>query len=65
MLDPIVSVFFSLFLGYTNLCDLFFAVPSVNFCFKNSIKMRASCLFFIEKLFFDLTNAISTAGALY
>ena len=49
----------------TQICDLFFAAPSVNFCFKNSIKMRASCLFFIKKLFFDLTNAISTAGALY
>ena len=65
MLDPNVSVFFSLFLGYTNLCDLFFAAPSVNFCLKNSIKMQASCLFFIKKLFFDLTKAISTAGALY
>ena len=65
MLDPIVSVFFSLFLGYTNLCDLFFAAPSVNFCLKNLIQMRASCLFFIKKLFFYLANAISTAGALY
>ena len=65
MLDPIVSLFFTLFLRYTNLCDLFSEAPSVNFCLKNSIKMRASCLFFIKKLFFDLTNAISTAGALY
>ena len=52
-------------MGYKNLWDFFSAAPSVNLCLKNSIKMRASCLFFIMKLYFDLTNAISTAGALY
>ena len=40
-------------------------MSSVNFCLKSLIRMWASCLFFIKKLFFDLTNAILTAGALY
>ena len=30
MPNPIVPVLFSLFLGYTNLYDLFFAAPCVN-----------------------------------
>ena len=59
MLDPIVSVFFLNFWD-TQIYEIFFSAAP-----KNSIKMRASCLFFIMKLFFDLANAISTAGALY
>ena len=59
-----LCVLFFIF-GVHKICDLFFAAPSVNFCLKNSIKMRASCLFFIKKLFFDLTKAIPTAGAFY
>ena len=57
------SVFFSLFLGYTNLYDLFFRAPCVNLSVW--IKIRASrCLFSIKKLVLNPTNAISTAGAL-
>ena len=58
MPNPIVSVFFSLFLGYTNLYDIFFAAPCVNICLKNWVKIRAS-------LVLNLTNTISTAGAVY
>ena len=58
MPNPIVSVFFSLFLGYTNLYDIFFAAPCVNICLKNWVKIRASLVLY-------LTNTISTAGAVY
>ena len=58
MPNPIISVFFSLFLGYTNLYDIFFAAPCVNICLKNWVKIRAF-------LVLNLTNTISTAGAVY
>ena len=59
-------MFFSLFLGYTNLYDIFFAAPCENFCLKNWVKIRAPpCLLFIKKLVLNLTNTISTAGAVY
>ena len=59
-------MFFSLFLGYTNLYDIFFAAPCENFCLENWVKIRAPpCLLFIKKLVLNLTNTISTAGAVY
>ena len=42
----------------TQIYDIFFAAPCVNICLKNWVKIRAS-------LVLNLTNTISTAGAVY